>query len=129
LTPYPLARVILFAKDAAALARFYADVVGLERGASPEDDADFITLAGGGAQLCIHAIPARIAKTIVIEDPPKAREQTALKIAFFAEDVERARGEVVARGARMGKVTRFGSLALCDGVDPEGNVFQLSNRR
>jgi predicted enzyme related to lactoylglutathione lyase len=129
MTPYPLARVTLFAKETAKLARFYADVVGLERSVSPEDSDDFVTLAGGGAQLCIHGIPPRIAKTIAIDDPPKPREQTALKIAFYAEDVDRARAEVVARGARMGQVTRFEALALCDGVDPEGNVFQISNRR
>jgi predicted enzyme related to lactoylglutathione lyase len=126
---YPLARVILFAKDCDELVRFYTEVLGLERSGSPEDSADFVTLAGGGAQLCIHGLPARIAKTIAIEDPPRRRSETALKVAFYAEDVAKARADVVARGARMGEVTRFGALALCDGVDPEGNVFQISNRR
>jgi len=50
------------------------------------------------------------------------------KIVFFAEDVEATRATLVARGAVMGDVRRFGELVLCDGQDPEGHVFQICNR-
>ena len=53
------------------------------------------------------------------------------RIIVFAKDMEDMSafyGSVVARGASMGPVREFGNLHLCDGVDPEGNVFQLSNR-
>ena len=50
------------------------------------------------------------------------------KIVFYAQDVDAARAAVVARGAVMGAVRKFGTIALCDGQDPEGHVFQLSTR-
>jgi len=111
-----LARVILFAKDIASLAQFYA---------SPE----FISFDAGGCHLCLHQIPERHAREIRIDDPPRPRESTPLKVAFFADDVDARRAELIARGAHMGNVQRVGPLALCDGIDPEGNVFQISNRR
>lgn len=124
-----LARVILFAKDIASVARFYEGVVGLRRLATADDSAEFVSFEAGGCQLCLHQIPKRWARDIQIEDPPRAREAMPIKLAFHADDVDARRAELIARGARMGKVQRAGSLALCDGVDPEGNVFQISNRR
>ncbi len=32
------------------------------------------------------------------------------------------------RGAKMGKVKSGAGLDLCEGVDPDGNPFQISNR-
>jgi hypothetical protein len=51
------------------------------------------------------------------------------KIVFYANDVSKVRSELVAKGAKMGKLRKFGALMLCDGQDPEGHVFQISNRR
>jgi hypothetical protein len=43
--------------------------------------------------------------------------------------VSKARAELVARGIEMGNDPGDGDgLKLCDGKDPEGNVFQVSNR-
>lgn len=49
-------------------------------------------------------------------------------MVFGARDVEGAREEPTRRGATFGGVMISGELHLCDGRDPEGNVFQLSNR-
>jgi catechol 2,3-dioxygenase-like lactoylglutathione lyase family enzyme len=38
------------------------------------------------------------------------------------------REELLKKGARMKKIVRFGSIAFCDGSDPEGNIFQISTR-
>jgi hypothetical protein len=42
--------------------------------------------------------------------------------------VRKTREELVARGAKMGKVKDFGDLVLCEGRDPDGNFLQISNR-
>ena len=50
------------------------------------------------------------------------------KIGFQADDVAAERARLVSKGVAMGVVRQFGSLTLCDGHDPEGHVFQLSNQ-
>ena len=66
-----------------------------------------------------------VARVIVFA---KDLERTPIEIAFRSDDVDADRGKLVARGASMGPVRHLGTLALCDGIDPEGNVFQLSSR-
>jgi hypothetical protein len=50
------------------------------------------------------------------------------KVVFGTNDVKKSREILIERGAKMGKVKIFGPLNLCEGKDPEGNRFQLSNR-
>jgi catechol 2,3-dioxygenase-like lactoylglutathione lyase family enzyme len=118
----------VFAKDMERMTAFYGGVLGLPRAPTADDSADFVSFDAGGTHLSLHALPAAIARTIAIADPPAPRENAATKIAFRADDVEAVRAHLVARGARFGSVHRYGGLHLCDGTDPEGNVIQLSNR-
>lgn len=39
------------------------------------------------------------------------------------------REELIAKGVKMYEPMIFGDLVLCDGDDPEGNPFQISNRK
>jgi hypothetical protein len=57
-----------------------------------------------------------------------AREGTPIKLAFHADDPEAERARLVARGVTMRDVHRFGDVVFCDGIDPEGNVFQITSR-
>ena len=123
-----LARIIIFTKDIERMAAFYEDVIGLRRLETEDDPADFISFDGGGSQLALHAIPKRYARGIEISDPPAPREDTPLKAVFRADDVEAARAQLIERGATMGPFKAFGDLHLCNGIDTEGNVFQISNR-
>ena len=123
-----LARVILFVKDMDRLVAFYRDVLELEPVSRAEDDENFVSLSAGGCQVSLHRIPSAIAESIVISDPPVRRASTPFKLSFYATDVEAARASLIERGALMGEMVRFGELVLCDGLDPEGNVFQLTNR-
>lgn len=123
--PNALFGAVIFAKDLKRLARFYEQVMGLNR---QQEAVDHVLLAGSGFELVIHAIPARIAAGIVISAPPERRSETPIKLFFNVASLQAARetaqrlgGEIVAdeqgwliRGARV-----------CDGLDPEGNVLQL----
>ena len=113
---------IIFAKDLPRLTAFYRDGLGLPFLAERSRDG-WAELDAGGACLALHAIPAAIAAGIEILDPPRRREETPLKLAFEVEDLAAARARLVAAGAVMSEPTRWGS---CDGVDPEGNVFQIA---
>lgn len=101
-----LARVILFARNMAAMTAFYREVLGLPVKVQEEGWVEFDGLA------LHHGSP----------------KPGSTKLAFGSKDVAKTREELIARGAVMGKVKDFGSLVLCDGKDPEGNLFQISNR-
>ena len=122
------ARVILFAKDMKAMLAFYEGILGLGRLSGPEDSEDFVSLSAGGIQISLHKIPQRYAKNITITNPPAAREDVPMKVAFRVEDVDKMRARLESQGIEMRKIQTSNNVRFCDGIDPEGNVFQISNR-
>ena len=119
-----LSQLILFVHDAQRMQAFYARL-GL---VIVDGDAasGFLRLAdpSGGAVLALHATKAIGAPAT----PPVARSDSALKPCFHVDDLEAARAALVAAGARMRDVHRFEDVAFCDGLDPEGNIFQITTR-
>ena len=118
-----LAHALIFVADLPRMQAFYAGVLGL-----PVLDASpgFVRLDAGGAVVALHAIPPEVAGPVA--DPPVAREDTCLKLGFHVDDVDAERARLVAAGVTMRDPVRFGALAFCDGLDPEGNVFQITTR-
>lgn len=123
-----VARVILFAKDMNAMLAFYEGILGLERLSSPEDSEDFVSLNAGGIQISLHKIPQRYARNIEITEPPIPREEVPMKVAFRVANVDEIRAKLESHGVEMRKVQKGGTVCFCDGIDPEGNIFQISNR-
>lgn len=125
MTALPPYGSVIYAKDCRALAGFYATVGNLKmREASDEH----VMLEGSGYFLVVLQIPKRIADTITITSPPQRREQTPIKLVFPVESLETARQVVAAHGGTLnghGREWVFHDTKRCDGVDPEGNVFQL----
>jgi predicted enzyme related to lactoylglutathione lyase len=83
---------------------------------------------GPDLKFVIVRIPKRIADTIDIATPPEPREDTPLKPVFGVEDIAHARQRAAELGGAMNAVEReweFEGAKVCDGHDPEGNVFQL----
>jgi predicted enzyme related to lactoylglutathione lyase len=116
---------VLYAKDLDRLAAFYSSVVGIEL---QQTEAGFAVLGCKPSQFVIVRIPRRIADTISIATPPEAREDTPLKPVFGVEDIASARARAAELGGAIYSVEReweFEGLKVCDGHDPEGNVFQL----
>jgi catechol 2,3-dioxygenase-like lactoylglutathione lyase family enzyme len=104
-------RVILFVEDMPKLTTFYEEKLGLKVALRTPDFVDF---EAGACHLALHKGTSRPGRT---------------KICFYAADVSEARAELIARGIEMGKDPGPGEgIKLCDGKDPEGNLFQLSNR-
>lgn len=124
-----LTGAVIFAKDMARLAAFYQQVCGLQHGGG---DKGHVALHAGDSLLVVHAIPRGIAKTIVIEQPPQRREDTPIKPVFGVASLAAARAFAAALGGvvdgpqREWTYERLGrTRTMCDGHDPEGNVFQL----
>jgi catechol 2,3-dioxygenase-like lactoylglutathione lyase family enzyme len=107
-----LRRVIIFSDDLEKMAAFYGEVLGL---AQTGEEPGWVTFAAGAVEIALHRGGSMIGRR-----PPK--------LAFFAEDVAAVRDELAGRGARMGRLLGSGDLVFCDGKDPDGNPFQVSNR-
>ena len=83
----------------------------------------------GGARFALHAIPAEIARNIEISSPPKARETSPVKLIFAVDDVPAERSRLEAMGITLLQRPWQNAAEECEGIDPEGNIFQISSVR
>lgn len=111
---FKIKRIIIFSKDVPALAKFYHDAFGLK--AEETSDKSWAELSAGDVSLALH------------KGTPPPPSRGLPKVVFWCGDVEKTRQSLLKLGVSLGKLRIFGDLHLCDGEDPEGNVFQLSNR-
>jgi catechol 2,3-dioxygenase-like lactoylglutathione lyase family enzyme len=116
-----LGTAVLFAKDIQRMADFYHEGLGLPVVAAPMAPG-WIEFDAGAVRLALHAIPPRDARKIEITNPPRAREETPIKLLFEVDDMNEVRRRLVSYGATMFEQKSSG---VCDGLDPEGNVFSL----
>ena len=108
-------RVILFVRDLDAVGAFYRDQLGLPVKEKPNEPG-WLELDAGTCTLALHSGG----------EPNQARRPP--KIVFASKDVGLTRSELIKRGVRLTPVRAFEGLEFCDGKDPEGNLFQISNR-
>ena len=90
---------------------FYRDILGLtpieSRKFSPNE---WIEFDAGGCNIALHKASKPGGKTRNKFNPMKVRD------------------ELIEKGVKMFKPMIGEGLVLCDGEDPEGNRFQISNR-
>lgn len=82
----------------------------------------------GGTQFALHAIPAAIAESIVIDSPPEAREDSPVKLIFRVEDAEAEQKRLEGLGFTILSRPWQGAEEF-DCLDLEGNVLQFSSRQ
>lgn len=117
---------VLFAKDPLHIASFYESLLGLTR---THVENGLIVLESEVQQLVIHGIPRKIADSIDITLPPARRSNTAIKLVFPVASISEARVCAAGFGGGLDAKERefvARGFRACDGFDPEGNVFQLS---
>jgi predicted enzyme related to lactoylglutathione lyase len=109
-------RIIYFTNQMKTMTAFYRDVIGLSPIDDPDGDpSDFLEFDAGTSTIALHKGSPGISAS-------------RNKIVFQSDDVEKAREGLINRGVRMGKLKLGEVWHLCDGKDPEGNIFQISNR-
>ena len=116
---------VIYAKDYRALARFYEHIAGLTQ---READEEYVLLEVPFFQLVILQIPEDIAANITIDKPPRKRESTPIKLLLNVTNIADARRAAIAFGGELNgaeKEWKFHGVKRCDGIDPEGNVFQV----
>jgi len=116
-----MAQTIVFVEDVARMQAFYQGALGL---ALITAEPGWVQLDAGGVVLGLHAINAGPKQP----EPPPERVDANVKLCFHVDDVDGARAALVAAGVRMREVHHHGGVAFCDGIDPEGNVFQITTR-
>lgn len=107
-----LRRIVVFTKQMPAMATFYRDTMGLFQ---KTDEPGWKEFNAGPCTIALHNGTSEVGRR-----PPK--------LVFFSKDVASTRDELVSRGAKLGRVKSKDGLDLCEGTDPDGNPFQLSNR-
>lgn len=122
--PAPV-QVVVYAKDVERLASFYQSALAL---AIAEQARTFVVLHGQGFEVAIVAMPEAAAAAIDLPSPPVPLEDTPIKASFLVPSIEARRGAVTGAGGSLKPPEAAwawrGQVHL-DGVDPEGNVFQL----
>ena len=119
-----LRRAIIFAKDLEVMGRFYSEKLGL-RPIPESQQPGWIEFEAGASRLALHAVPETIASSMSVADPVPPREATPIKLVFAVSDVDAERTRLMAQGVTMFTTRPWGA---CDGIDPEGNVFQLASQ-
>ncbi|AZC24314.1 VOC family protein [Pseudomonas sessilinigenes] len=120
-----VAGFVLYSLDPQALARFYAALLGWP---ISDQQPDYLQLQHQGMELTLIQVPAAIAARIVLQDPPLPRSDSACKPVFWISDLDQARQRAASAGGRLyepEREWRFKDARVCDGIDPEGNIFQL----
>jgi GNAT superfamily N-acetyltransferase len=123
--PAPPQGLVVFAKDTHRVARFYQQTLGLQVVAC---DPHHILLRGPQHELVIHAIPAAVASSIHVAQPPQPRDETPLKPSFVVASLADVRAAVQATGGFLkpdAGAWRIRGCVVLDGWDPEGNIVQF----
>jgi predicted enzyme related to lactoylglutathione lyase len=116
---------VLYAKDLSSVQAFYETVAGL---AVEHVERGHVILGTASFQLVVLRIPERVASSIQIENPPRRRTETPIKLVFFVPSIAEARAAAAMHGGEVNPAERewkFQGCRVCDGHDPEGNVVQF----
>ncbi len=119
--PLSMTRLILYVRDVPALSAFYRTHFDLPLVEAIGDD--WAVLDAGGVEIALHRVGE------AYRDLPMGGAASNAKLVFtVAADLAERRDRLVAAGVAMRPLKRFDGYPalMCDGEDPEGNVFQLS---
>lgn len=118
-----LQSIIIFCADVEKLTNFYISNFGLTIDGVANNN--WTVLNAGAVQLAFH----KIGEQYLSVPPEQFRiEDSNVKIVFEVNsNLEELRKVLLSRNISIGEVKQFPGYpyAVCDGNDPEGNVFQL----
>ena len=117
--------IVIFAKDINRMSAFYQQTLNLS---VAEQEKSHQVLSGQSTEIVIHAIPAKHAASITIENPPVLRATTAIKPAFWVDDLRTVSTSARRCGGQLKPLQsawRIRGALVLDGNDPEGNIIQF----
>lgn len=119
--PVLMTRLILYVRDVGLLKSFYQTHFGFP--VTEEIENEWVVLKPGEMEVALHRVGE------AYRELPKHATTSNSKIVFSVESgLSELREKLLNAGVRMRDLKRYDGFAqlMCDGEDPEGNVFQLS---
>lgn len=117
-----LSRIILYVQDVGLLTRFYRDILGLP--VVQEIGDEWVVFRPDFCELALH----RVGRPYRVADAGSWTVETNVKLVLVvAREIAELRAELISKGVPMREVKSYPGFPgpLCDGEDPEGNIFQL----
>jgi catechol 2,3-dioxygenase-like lactoylglutathione lyase family enzyme len=118
--------IILFVKDIDKLKKFYTESFQLVQ--VEETPGQWLVLQAGSCQLGLHQIPAAYLEAAANESNCESNTKMLFDVD---EDIVALRERLLKQNAQLKDIQSFDNypFLLCDGEDPEGNIFQLRQRK
>jgi catechol 2,3-dioxygenase-like lactoylglutathione lyase family enzyme len=116
-----MTRLILYVRDVARLKAFYEAHFGFR--VIEEIEHEWVVLQAGQMELALHLVGRKFRNVPHESISPNA------KLVFTVDSgLLELRSKLEKANVPVGEIKRYRGFAfsLCDGRDPEGNVFQLS---
>ncbi|MGG9963403.1 VOC family protein [Ferruginibacter sp. SUN106] len=117
-----LSRIILFASDVEQLKLFYQQHFAFT--IVEEIPNEWVVLNAGQIEIAFH----RIGEAYRNNSDQAFKIESNTKLVFkIVDDIEQLRSALIESGVPMTTIKSYPGFdhLLCDGEDPEGNVFQL----
>jgi predicted enzyme related to lactoylglutathione lyase len=119
---------VLFVKDLAAVAAFYAKALGMNVVAGDEYHTRLDCV---GFELVVQQIPRQIADGISIDRPPQRRTTSAMRLDYPVRDIVESRRLARSLGGGIDDAPpgwASPNASFFFGYDPEGNQFGVMPR-
>ncbi|OXI21423.1 VOC family protein [Burkholderia sp. AU15512] len=123
--PLPMTRIILYVQDVATLKTFYQrhfDLPVIE-----EIEHEWVVLGAGAIELALHLAGPAFRRAVTAHTEARA-ESSHVKFVFsIGQDIAAHRNRLAGSGVTVRDLKRYDGFAytMYDGIDPEGNVFQV----
>ena len=117
--------IILYVQNINVLKHFYVENFNLK---VLEEDNVWVLMNAGSVNIGLHKIGEQYLEKIT----EGHQFDNNTKIVFQIDtDIESARNELLSKNVQMREIKTFEryDFWLCDGLDPEGNVFQLKCKK
>ena len=125
-TSFNLDTIIFYVQNVEKLTAFYVAIFGFE--VIEEFESSWALLSAGPCKIGLH----QIGEGYLDKNKGSFKFENNVKIVFeIDQDIHALKTFLMDQGVEMREVKTFEAYDywLCDGVDPEGNVFQLKQHK
>jgi len=124
--PLPMTRIILYVRDVALLKAFYQRHFALP--VVEEIDGEWAVLDAGAIELALHRAGPAFRHAAASSSTNASAATSNVKLVFTIDaDIDTYRDRLARDGVTVRDLKRYDGFPyrMVDGIDPEGNVFQV----